>query len=314
MLGTIMSMAVLRMIPRTIPLTYGTPALTEVAARTQLAPVRLFEPPVDTLVNGPGVVDPEPFRKDFGLASDVCTVVVVSRLISWLKMEGIARTIDAVGRLSACHDLQFVIVGGGPMEGELQIRADRVNEQVGRRIVVLTGPLLDPRPAYEAADISIGMGGSIIRAMSFGKPAIVLGEQGFSEMFTPDSSPYFLDNGFYGIGDLATPSDLEGQLEQLIDDSSLRERLGRGAREAMIARFGVEACAHTMDRLYSEAVAWRTSSTRELVDAARTVGVAAASQALPDATRQTLRRVGHTAGQWAGRRRTVGNVRLAKHS
>ena len=54
----------------------------------------------------------------------------------------------------------------------------------GRQVVLLTGEIADPRSAYAAADVVVGQGGSALRGMAFGKPLIVVGEEGFSELLT----------------------------------------------------------------------------------------------------------------------------------
>ena len=67
---------------------------------------------------------------------------------------------------------------------------------VGRDVVLVTGALLDPRPAYAAADIVIGMGSSALKGMAFGKPLVVQGEQGFWKLLEPATLPIFLAQGF----------------------------------------------------------------------------------------------------------------------
>jgi hypothetical protein len=54
MLGTVMSMGVQRVLPRSIPMTYGTVELVERARQSQHAPVWLLEPPVNTDRERPG--------------------------------------------------------------------------------------------------------------------------------------------------------------------------------------------------------------------------------------------------------------------
>ncbi len=67
--------------------------------------------------------------------------------------------------------------------------------------MVLTGAMVDPRPAYAAADVVVGMGGSALRGMAFGKAVIVVGERNFAEIFDPDTAERFYDRGIYGLGD-----------------------------------------------------------------------------------------------------------------
>ncbi|MDF2491460.1 MAG: glycosyltransferase, partial [Microbacterium sp.] len=70
-------------------------------------------------------------------------------------------------------------MGDGPARAEIEQRAAAVNAECGEGTVVVTGNLDDPRPAYAAADIALGMGGSALRALAYGAPLIVQGEHGF---------------------------------------------------------------------------------------------------------------------------------------
>ena len=66
---------------------------------------------------------------------------------------------------------------------------------------MLIGAMVDPRPAYAAADVVVGMGGSALRGMAFAKPVIVVGEKNFAEVFDQDTAQGFYDRGIYGLGD-----------------------------------------------------------------------------------------------------------------
>ncbi|BCW48489.1 glycosyltransferase [Arthrobacter sp. StoSoilB13] len=92
---------------------------------------------------------------------------------------------DAVAELARLRDVRLVIVGDGPGMSDAMAKASVINDGLGRRVVLLTGELEDPRPAYAAADVVLGMGGSALRGLSFGKPLVVQGERGFWELLTP---------------------------------------------------------------------------------------------------------------------------------
>ncbi|MGH2691139.1 MAG: glycosyltransferase family 4 protein, partial [Actinomycetota bacterium] len=171
------SIAIPRHLPTTIPLIVGTREIQEAAQPTRAGRVELLEPPVNTEEDHPSV-DGSAFRRAHGLDDGRLNVVVVSRLSPHLKQEGLERAIDAVASLAEEEPARLVIVGDGESRRVLAERADRVNRRLGWTAVVLAGELLDPRPAYAAADVVLGMGGSILRGMAFGKPAIVLGQGG----------------------------------------------------------------------------------------------------------------------------------------
>src|ERR1700680_1782763 len=119
------------------------------------------------------------------------------------------------------------------------------NARAGRKVAVLTGELQDPRSAYAAANVVLGMGGSALRGMAFGKPLIVQGERGFWELVTLESTLTFLRQGWYGVGPYgdgraAGAARLEKILRQLLDDTATQARLGEYGRRLVVERFSLE--------------------------------------------------------------------------
>ena len=196
-------MSVASFMPRTLPLIVGSEEIAERAAAAGHASVTLIEPPVDVQANAPGY-DPGPFRTELGLGAGPL-LVVVCRLAHELKLEGLLAACDAVGNLAAADvKVQLAVVGDGPARREVEAAAAAANAHAGRRVVILTGELYDPRPAYASADVVLGMGGSALRGMAFGKPLVVQGERGFWELATAESAPMFLRQGWYGLGSKPT--------------------------------------------------------------------------------------------------------------
>jgi hypothetical protein len=112
--------------------------------------------------------------------------------------------------------------------------------------------MTDPRPAYAAADIVVGMQGSALRGMAFGKPTVIVGDRGFSEIVSPSTFPRFLEEGFSGVGDGRSDEDLTRQLTMLLEDGEMRDRLGRYSRQAVCESVSLEANADILDGLYRE--------------------------------------------------------------
>jgi glycosyltransferase involved in cell wall biosynthesis len=187
-----------------------------------------------------------------------------------LKQESLERAIDAIELLAPEHTARLVIVGDGSAAAELQSRADAVNARLGRNAVILTGALIDPRPAYAAADVMIGMGGSILRGMAFGKPCIVLGEQGFSDVFEPSTAKMFFWQGYYGLGDGdLSPEPLAHQLRRLVASPDLRAELGRFSLDTIEQRYALAPLAADLDALYRTTVDQRVARRVEWTEAAR---------------------------------------------
>jgi glycosyltransferase involved in cell wall biosynthesis len=231
-------------------------------------PTEVLEPPVDTEDNHPDF-DGSGFRRDHGLGGGP-VVVLVSRLATELKLEGLVRAIGAA-ELLADTGIELVVVGDGPARDRLERMAEAVNRRVGRRTVLLTGELFDPRPAYAAGDVLVGMGGSALRAMAFGKPVVVLGEQGFAALLEPATAERFLWHGFYGLGSGEVgPESLAALLRPLVDDADRRAELGTFARELVEKRFSLTAASSRQEELYERWLAAPPARAALLRDAATT--------------------------------------------
>ena len=199
----------------------------------------------------------------------------------------------AVAMLAPETGAQLVVVGDGPARAHLEDVAARVNAGTGTTTVTLTGELADPRPAYAAGDVLLGMGGSALRAMAFAKPLIVLGELGFALPLTPDTVDTFLWQGFYGLGDGdRRPDGLADLLRPLLGDPALRAELGSFARRFVEDRFSLVSAGERQELLYTEWITSHASRATLVTEGART-----ATQVLTHKVRQRLDR-------WRGREAT----------
>jgi len=261
--STVMSMAVPPFIPTSVGLIVGTREIADHEVRVRhRRRVDVIEPPVDLTHNRPGLgFDVPGFRTRHALDDDRVTVVAVARFAHELKLEGTLAAIDVAADEPR---MQLVLVGDGPARDEVAARAERANAVAGRPAVVLTGALDDPRAAYEAADISLGMGGSALRALAFGSPLIVQGERGFWRLLTPESLDAFLWTGWYGIG--RGPEQgadrLRAILDPLLDDAARRNELGEYGLEVVRSRFSLENAARRQTVIYERAIRDATSRAR----------------------------------------------------
>ena len=270
---TVMSMSVAPFLPRRMPLVVGTEQIRQAALRAGHRQVTLLEPPVDTEANHPDH-DGTVFRARHGLPADVPLVVVVSRIAPELKLEGLLAACQAVGGLARDGvGLRLAVVGDGPARSRVQRAADEANARAGSPVVTLTGALADPRGAYAAADVVLGMGGSALRGLAFGKPLVVQGERGFWSLLTHDSEEVFLRQGWYGVGGGGVPelcSILRGLFDGADGGAPLRARLGEYGRRLVVERFSLTHAATVQERVYQRARAERVGDHLLAWDAART--------------------------------------------
>ena len=271
---TDMSMFLQRVLPKALPTTFGTPELLDQAKASGRRRVELLLPPVDVHTNAPGVVDPRPFRREHLVGDHEILLVSISRLSTSMKAESLRRTIDVVRVVGRDLPLRLVIVGEGNGRPDLEALANQANRELGRTAVALPGALLDPRPAYAAADIFVGMGGSSLRAMAFAKPVVVVGERGFSAPFDPETAGSFYYRGMYGIGD-GNPGNerFAAQVRALAEHPERFQARGEFSRQFVVRHHALEALAARLDGFLRAAVRETPGLSTAVADALRTTAV-----------------------------------------
>ena len=292
LLVTVMSMAVPRLVPRAVLTTFGTPELVDQARAAGRSRLGLLLPPVDVHHNAPDAAKGKEFRAAHGFDPDEILLVTVSRLVEHLKLEALHRTVRAMTVLGRETPLRLVIVGDGTARANLERLAAETNAALGRPAVVLTGALVDPRPAYAAADVVIGMGGSSLRALAFAKPTVVVGEQGFVSAFTPETADHFLYTGMYGLGDGDEGNvRLVAELRKVVEQPDQLAGLGEFSRDFILRNYSLESVTRGLDALCREAAGGRTSVRVRAVDGARTALVRVGGSAVPAGVRRRVGRL-----------------------
>lgn len=267
---TTLSMYVSGYIPRHVPLIVGTRLLAQEAAARH-RDVRLMEPPIDTAANAPGTAGGAAARDRWGFGPQDLVLSVVCRLSDDLdKTAGVLEAMDLVGRGGWSGALCLLVVGEGPRSADVAARAAAVNAAAGRRAVVVAGAMDDPRPAYEAADVVLGMGSSVLKGMAFGKPVVVQGERGFWRRLDEQSLPVFLEQGWYGSGGRGV-ADLSDALEPLVRKPRLRGTLGTFGQRIVTQRFSLASTAERLEQVYRDAPAAGRRSARSLARTAALV-------------------------------------------
>jgi glycosyltransferase involved in cell wall biosynthesis len=253
--GSVMSMSAAPFIPKDLPLTVGTRQIE--AAERAFGRSRLFllEPPVDTVANAPGLeLGQAGFRARMGVAEDDVLVVIIGRLVRALKLEGLLAATRVIGELSERYPVKLVIVGDGDARDDVREAAEAANARAGRQVVVMAGQMDDPRPAYAAADIALGTGGSALRSLAFGTPLIVQGELGFWKLLEPATVDDFHWAGWYGVGDSGDdgPRRLRDALLPLLTDPSRRRELGAFGR-SVANEYSLTRTAQLLVEFYEDA-------------------------------------------------------------
>ena len=254
-LGSICGMFVPPQLPPAIPISFVTPGLVR-RARSRDGINFLQEAPINFAQDDPMHVDEAAFRAEHGLDESRLQLVIVTRLDYAMKRESVLRSVDAVRQLGSRLAVDLVVVGDGDARDDIEAAAAKANAELGREAVRLLGAMDDPRGAYAAADVVVGMGTSVVRGMAFNKPVIVVGEDGYSETFRPETSEALGDSGFYGFGD-GDPDNAElcRRIEELVTNDAMRHSLAESSRALVVARFDLDVIGGALGEWYDKVVA-----------------------------------------------------------
>mgnify|MGYP001344367023 CR=1 FL=1 len=200
---------------------------------------------VDATYNRPGHpdVDADAFRREHG-SPGAALLVLATRLITEQKAAGIELCLRAVEVLARVRPVRLVIVGDGSQR-------DRFAALAGPA-TVFVGEQADPRAAYAAADVVLGLGTSVVRGAAFARPCIALGGDGQAVVVDDPSIAALTATGWLAPGDPVDPEGLAAMIGDLLDDPERSVGSASAGRAAVLAeRDGprvVEALVPVLDR------------------------------------------------------------------
>jgi 2-polyprenyl-3-methyl-5-hydroxy-6-metoxy-1,4-benzoquinol methylase/glycosyltransferase involved in cell wall biosynthesis len=170
--------------------------------------------------------------------------------------KAIERALRALSNLRDQCDFEYTMVGSATNFPDLHdvIRgyglADRVNVTDYVTLEEFQQRILETDIAINLRERPVGAtSGSLCRLMAAGVPAIVSNVGAFAEL--PDDAVIKIDHHRYG------DELLQAYLGRLIEDASLRARIGRNAREYVLAEHNIETSAAKYAAFIREVVARR---------------------------------------------------------
>ena len=192
-------------------------------------------------------------RAELGLP-DRLTVATFGR---FAPQKRIGDVVELASRVRAAGvDVQFLIAGGGPLEGELR---RSIAEAGLEQHVRLLGRRQDTERILAASDLYLSASGgevlsvAVLEAMASGCAVVATRAGGTAEQVTPG-----LTGQLAPVGDVAG---LTHAVLELLYRPDERARLGANARRAALASYDVPIIAARLASLYQEALAFARSSS-----------------------------------------------------
>jgi glycosyltransferase involved in cell wall biosynthesis len=152
--------------------------------------------------------------------------------------------------LARAPDVEFVLVGDGPLRPKLEEQARSLGIEASVRFLGLRSDVADilrDSDVFVRPSLTEGMSLTVLEAMACGLPVVVTPVGGTSEVVTDGAN-----------GCLVAPGDvsaLSAALLKLADDARLRRRLGRNGRALVERQYGWSRVIDANLRVYESALA-----------------------------------------------------------
>lgn len=184
-------------------------------------------------------------KTSLGLSPSHCYILCAARFVERKRIGDLIEAWAAIESLYPSH--QLLLAGDGEQRGKLELLVKKFNIQ---RRVHFAGMKDNLECYYQSSDIFIfpsrleGLPNVILEAMSSALPIIATSISGIREL---------IQSGVNGL--LSSPADIEGltkSLQFVIDHPSEAVRMGRAARETILANYSFNKIGPRFSSLYRE--------------------------------------------------------------
>lgn len=215
---------------------------------------------ITVTING---IDTEKFSPDtkvgsiaeeFNLTEDRTRAVYVSRMDKDRSAVAI-NLIEITPMLYEKYpDFELVIVGGGNDFDRISAEAEKCNNLLGKRVVIVTGGRCDINKFVSASDVFIGVSRAALEAMSAAKPVVIAGNEGYIGLFEEDKLETSIETNFCCRG-CAMPKNsvLYKDIERVFDMTSEKRReMGEYNRRVVLELYAGKRMADDCERAYAD--------------------------------------------------------------
>ncbi len=182
-------------------------------------------------------------KEEFQLNDKDLHIVYISRLdsgnakIAFQLMEIIPQIADKI------KNIKILIIGDGNLYQEIKNKADAINKETGKKLIIMTGARTDINKFIALSDLCIGVSRVALEAMSAEKPVIIAGNEGYIGIFEESKLDTSIRCNFTCRGQV--PSNNKMILRDIIHiltetDSAKRAKMGTFAKEIIEKYYSVE--------------------------------------------------------------------------
>lgn len=216
---------------------------------------RLPKERIETVWNGIEVFNPgSNHGEKTGKITQNNGKIVLGSISTLIEQKGLTYLLDAISLLSKRRqDFVLWIVGHGPLRNELSVKSSALglNEVVKFIGWIHNAPavILPKMDIFVQSSLWEAMSMVVLEAMGAGKPVVVT---------DVGDNRHVIENEENGIiVPKMDPQKMAQEIERLIRDKSLREKLGQNARQKVITECNVKIMANNYERLYIDVLGVR---------------------------------------------------------
>lgn len=194
---------------------------------------------------------------EFGISPSDSVITYVSRMDESRSLVA-KQLIDSVPKLDReIPDLKIIIVGSGDDFENVKTKAQKVNNELGRDVILLTGARTDINKLIAPCELFVGVSRAALEAMAAEKPVVIAGNEGYIGLFDKSKLQVGIDTNFCCRGCEESSSDLLERdiLKFFAMSAEERKELGTFGRNLIKREYSVSRMADDSIKVYEWALA-----------------------------------------------------------
>lgn len=202
-------------------------------------------------------------KKELGINDDETVITYVSRLDESRSLVA-KQLIEIIPDIDKCVDkLKVIIVGSGDDFENVKSMTEKVNNQLGRDVIVLTGARTDINKLIAPCKLFVGVSRAALEAMAAEKPVIIAGNEGYIGLFDESKLQVGIDTNFCCRGcEMSNGALLKRDIIDFFNMSRKeQDLLGVYGRELIKKDYSVSRMADDSIKVYD----WAMQKNREIL-------------------------------------------------
>lgn len=195
-------------------------------------------------------VDFSDIEKKFNLSKNSRRIVYISRMDESRAL--VARQLIKISKEldKEIENLEIVIVGGGDVFEELKKECEKINSELGKRLLIMTGARTDINKFAASGEIFIGVSRSAFEAMACEVPTIVAGNEGYLGIFDETKLNKGIETNFCCRGlEMPTEEVLKRDIIELMNNNN-KENYGKYNREIIQKYYSIKRMVDDCEEAY----------------------------------------------------------------